>query len=198
MAAAFEHVFVSKEGSDVTFIVHNNELKAHQFILINRSPVFKAMIKGPMAPANQQHEITDPDIEFDDFNNFLKFLYTEKCEVTIENFQALLHFSDMYDVSSLSEFCVNTLSKTLSKQNLLKFAEFGIIYENKFGIVTKCLHELSNKNVQTLQFQEENKMVWISSDLVIDFIKRCPRTPSFTETDVFRKVCVLFYFVSKN
>uniref|UniRef100_A0AC35G3H6 BTB domain-containing protein n=1 Tax=Panagrolaimus sp. PS1159 TaxID=55785 RepID=A0AC35G3H6_9BILA len=77
MAAALEHVFDSKEGSDVTFIVHTKI----------------TMIKGPMAPANQQHEITDPDIEFDDFNNFLKFLYIEKCEVTCENVQALLHLS---------------------------------------------------------------------------------------------------------
>uniref|UniRef100_A0A914Q8A4 BTB domain-containing protein n=1 Tax=Panagrolaimus davidi TaxID=227884 RepID=A0A914Q8A4_9BILA len=87
LASAFEKVFESKEGADCTFLVHNQELPAHQFILANRSPVLKAMIKGPMAPQTQIHEIKDTQITFDGFNNFIKFLYTEKCEVSFEMLQ---------------------------------------------------------------------------------------------------------------
>uniref|UniRef100_A0A914QHL4 BTB domain-containing protein n=1 Tax=Panagrolaimus davidi TaxID=227884 RepID=A0A914QHL4_9BILA len=145
LASAFEKVFESKEGADCTLLIHNQELPAHQFILINRSPVLKAMIKDPMAPQTQRHEITDPQITFDDFNNFIKILYTEKCEVTLENVEVLFRLSDMYDVPSLFEFCANTLPKSLEPNNLLKLAEMGVLYGNKFDIVNKCLNEVSNK-----------------------------------------------------
>uniref|UniRef100_A0A914PG28 BTB domain-containing protein n=1 Tax=Panagrolaimus davidi TaxID=227884 RepID=A0A914PG28_9BILA len=92
--SATEKLFESKEDSDVTFIIDRKELHAHQLILINRSSVFKAMIKGPMAPANQIHEISDPKVTFNDFNNFLKFLYTDKCDIrNYEHAEVLLHLN---------------------------------------------------------------------------------------------------------
>uniref|UniRef100_A0A914PCY7 BTB domain-containing protein n=1 Tax=Panagrolaimus davidi TaxID=227884 RepID=A0A914PCY7_9BILA len=58
LASAFEKVFESKEGADCIFLIHNQELPAHQFILANRSPVLKAMIKGPMAPPTHKGTFT--------------------------------------------------------------------------------------------------------------------------------------------
>uniref|UniRef100_A0AC35GN46 BTB domain-containing protein n=1 Tax=Panagrolaimus sp. PS1159 TaxID=55785 RepID=A0AC35GN46_9BILA len=97
LASTNEKLLESKEDSNVTFIINKKELHAHQFILINRSSVLKAMIKGPMAPANQIHKISDPKVTYNDFNNFLKFLYTDKCEI---NAEVLLHLSHMYDVDN--------------------------------------------------------------------------------------------------
>uniref|UniRef100_A0A914QEF6 BTB domain-containing protein n=1 Tax=Panagrolaimus davidi TaxID=227884 RepID=A0A914QEF6_9BILA len=190
LASAFEKVFESKEGADCTFLVHNQELPAHQFILANRSPVLKAMIKGPMAPSTQRHEITDPQITFDDFNNFIKFIYTEKCEVSLENVEALFRLSDMYDVPSLSEFCANTLPKSLKLKNLLKFAKMGMALGNKSNVVNKCLNEVPNKvrySSSGLQHESQSGMVWISPELVLEFVKYCPRTDSFKEEAVFEK-----------
>uniref|UniRef100_A0AC34G126 BTB domain-containing protein n=1 Tax=Panagrolaimus sp. ES5 TaxID=591445 RepID=A0AC34G126_9BILA len=190
IASAFEILFDSKEDADCTFIIHNSkELPTHQLILVHQSPVFKAMIKGPMAPKNQRHEITDPQVTFDDFNNFLKFLYTEKCDVNVENIEVLLHFSDMYDVSSLAEFSVNTLVKTLSANDLLQFAEFGILNVKNCDIVLKCLTEISKvQKPFSLQYQKENEKIWISPELVLEFAKRCPRTHYITENKIFEKV----------
>ena len=49
------------------------------------------MIKGPMAPEDQRHFINDPKIGYEDFKNFIKFLYTDECEITEENVENLLH-----------------------------------------------------------------------------------------------------------
>uniref|UniRef100_A0A914PKJ4 BTB domain-containing protein n=1 Tax=Panagrolaimus davidi TaxID=227884 RepID=A0A914PKJ4_9BILA len=188
LASAFEKVFGSKEGADCTFLVHNQELPAHQFILANRSPVLKAMIKGPMAPPSQRHEIIDPQITFDDFNNFVKFLYTEKCDVSLENVEVLFRLSDMYDVPDLFEFCANTLPKSLKPKDLLKFAEMGMALGNKSNVVNKCLNEVPNKarySYSPLQYESQSGKVWSSSELVLEFVKYCPRTDSFKEEAVF-------------
>uniref|UniRef100_A0AC34G7N0 BTB domain-containing protein n=1 Tax=Panagrolaimus sp. ES5 TaxID=591445 RepID=A0AC34G7N0_9BILA len=87
----YEKLFDSKEDADVTFIIQNQELQAHKLILTTQSPVFKAMIKGPMAPPDQRHLISDPQVGYEDFSNFLKFLYIEKCDITVENVEVLLH-----------------------------------------------------------------------------------------------------------
>uniref|UniRef100_A0AC35F0B5 BTB domain-containing protein n=1 Tax=Panagrolaimus sp. PS1159 TaxID=55785 RepID=A0AC35F0B5_9BILA len=86
-------LFESKNGVDVTFIVHEKELQAHKWILTSRSAVFKAMLEGPMAPEDQRHKISDPKITFEDFQRFLKFLYIDKCEQNLNKSQlkALIH-----------------------------------------------------------------------------------------------------------
>uniref|UniRef100_A0A914PUS5 BTB domain-containing protein n=1 Tax=Panagrolaimus davidi TaxID=227884 RepID=A0A914PUS5_9BILA len=147
------------------------------------------MIKGPMAPANQIHHISDPQATYDDFNNFMKFLYTDKCIITAENVEVLLHLSHMYDVEHLFENCVNTLPKFFPKTSPFKFAEIGLLYENKYDMVKKCLYKiplyLSNS---TLKYARQNEMVWISPELVLEFVKHCPRSPRFCENMVFNRV----------
>uniref|UniRef100_A0A914QV11 BTB domain-containing protein n=1 Tax=Panagrolaimus davidi TaxID=227884 RepID=A0A914QV11_9BILA len=184
-----EKLFESKEDSDVTFVIDNMELHAHQFVLINRSTVLKAMIKGPLAPANQVHHISDPQATYDDFNDFLKFLYTDKCEITAENAEALLHLSHMYDVEHLFEACVNILPTLFPKTSPVKFAEIGLLYENKYDIVKKCLNEVPFYLTNSLlKYPIKNRVVWISPELVLEFVKHCPRYPSFCENIVFNRV----------
>jgi hypothetical protein len=60
--------------SDVTFILieENGEqqrMRAHKFVLISRSPVFFAMLSGPLAEKGQ--DIRIPDISPDVFKQLL-------------------------------------------------------------------------------------------------------------------------------
>ena len=60
---------------DVTFTLMKNngeyhKLSAHRFVLISRSPVFFAMLSGPLAESGQEIRITD--ISFDIFKHLLR------------------------------------------------------------------------------------------------------------------------------
>uniref|UniRef100_A0A914QXF7 BTB domain-containing protein n=1 Tax=Panagrolaimus davidi TaxID=227884 RepID=A0A914QXF7_9BILA len=89
----FDSFFKTKKNTDVTFVIHGKELEAHKLIVTSRSPVLEAMVYNDLAPKNGKHLIGDPKITFEDFENFLQFLYTDKCEMTAENIENLLHLS---------------------------------------------------------------------------------------------------------
>ena len=58
---------------DVTFIVgaEREEVHAHKFVLISRSPVFHAMFEGPLA---EKGKVELPDVEKDAFLVFLRLV----------------------------------------------------------------------------------------------------------------------------
>lgn len=67
-------------ASDVTFLVGHTEgdrqeICAHKFMLIARSPVFFAMFCGDLAE-NSSHPITVPDVEPSAFQQMLRLAYT--------------------------------------------------------------------------------------------------------------------------
>ena len=58
---------------DVTFIMgaEHEEVHAHKFVLISRSPVFYAMFEGPLA---EKGKVELPDVEKDIFLVFLRYV----------------------------------------------------------------------------------------------------------------------------
>ncbi len=109
-----EKLFSSKSGSDVTFIIAGQEIKAHKSILSVKSPVFAAMFKPGI-----QEEITgridipagiSPDI----FNELLRFIYTGRVQFTKSNAEPLLAASDQYSISSLKSKCEKFFNKLVS------------------------------------------------------------------------------------
>jgi hypothetical protein len=88
---ASKHLFETKEGADITFVVHGEDIPAHKFIAY-RSPFLKGMMGSDLAPLNGKHAIDDPDFTVSDFKNFLKFLYTDDCDMDDCNLVTLLRF----------------------------------------------------------------------------------------------------------
>uniref|UniRef100_A0AC34FXS3 BTB domain-containing protein n=1 Tax=Panagrolaimus sp. ES5 TaxID=591445 RepID=A0AC34FXS3_9BILA len=133
-----EDLFISKEGADVTFVVHGQELRAHKLFLIARSPVFKAMIEGPLAPADQRHLIDDPEITFVDFEKFLRFLCTDELQMHRSNVKAFFHLANFYDVPYLLRRCVRHIqTRLMDEENILEFAEIGLLYAPTSSLLEK-------------------------------------------------------------
>ena len=66
-----EYMLQHQISCDVTFLVgaEREEVRAHKFMLISRSPVFYAMLDGPLA---EKAAIEIPDIDKDIFMTFLR------------------------------------------------------------------------------------------------------------------------------
>uniref|UniRef100_A0AC34QTI3 BTB domain-containing protein n=1 Tax=Panagrolaimus sp. JU765 TaxID=591449 RepID=A0AC34QTI3_9BILA len=133
--ADFSDAFTSGLRTDIVFLVAGEMIPAHVFALYFRSPVFKTMFDGPMAPKSENGEkpvikIDDERITAANFKIFLKFLYNNKAEITGDNAFALLNMAKMYDVPDLFRLCEEFLTKSLTSENVVTIANSASIFHD--------------------------------------------------------------------
>ncbi|KAL5011635.1 hypothetical protein ScPMuIL_010186 [Solemya velum] len=103
---------------DVTFLLGETkqEVRAHKFILISRSPVFSAMFCGPMAETQEQ--ITMPDIAPEVFKILLRYMYSDQVRlVNPHNVMETLYAAKKYSVAGLIEACKEFCSDNIGVDN---------------------------------------------------------------------------------
>ncbi|KAK1662942.1 hypothetical protein QYE76_051101 [Lolium multiflorum] len=117
----------AKEGADVTFEVQGEVFRAHKLVLAMRSPVFKALLYGPMREKDSNRFVID-DMQPAIFKVLLRFIYTDslppnmdddlegddKREVT----RHLLVAADRYAVERLKLMCESILCKELDDKSV--------------------------------------------------------------------------------
>ena len=99
-------IFKNELLSDVKFVVPASEaecetrktIPAHKLVLAISSPVFYAMFYGHLAEAKDCIEL--PDCEYDSLLEFLRYLYSDKANLTLSNVMHVLHLADKYMVPS--------------------------------------------------------------------------------------------------
>ena len=118
-SADFENLFTSQTGSDVCFIIAGQEIKAHKIILSARSPVFAAMFNSDMKEKSMDR-IDIKDIDADIFNALLRFIYTDRVELTETNVGALLAVANQYLLPFLKSNCEEFIVQRLSTENCVE------------------------------------------------------------------------------
>ena len=101
---------------DVTFVIDEKEIQAHKFILSARSPVFAAMFQHETKEA-ALNRFNIGDIEPDVFEALLRFIYTDKVDLTFEMSKSLLAVSKRYQLDLLQWKCQVFLAQNLSINN---------------------------------------------------------------------------------
>lgn len=98
-----------KVSTDFIFVLGESrkEIPCHQFILTTRSGLFQAMLENPILERN---ETGTPvyhveDVNDEDFNALVRFLYTDDIQLTGDNVMTFLHLSRTFMVKSLSGIC---------------------------------------------------------------------------------------------
>ncbi|XP_065205323.1 speckle-type POZ protein-like [Planococcus citri] len=104
------------ESADVILSVDGQEYPAHKIILSARCPVFAAMFKHDMKE-NGQNRIDIEDMTAGTVVEFLKYIYTGKCENLKNVAEGLLAAADKYGLDGLKMICAEELNKTLSVEN---------------------------------------------------------------------------------
>ena len=98
-------IYANQTHSDVILVVDSREYPAHRIILCASSTVFDRMLQnGAWAESNKRkiplHEQEECHAVFEDF---LKYLYTGRITLTLDNVQAIMALADTYDVQDLLE-----------------------------------------------------------------------------------------------
>lgn len=126
-------------------------LPAHKFILSLRSPVFKAMFSNHMNETNT-HEVFIPDFDAAVMQEFLNFIYTDRCErAALDSYsEPLLAAACKYQVPGLETLCENHLCSTLNVNNVVNILYLSDLY-NAQQLKARALHYIAHNAKAVVQ-----------------------------------------------
>ena len=135
------YFFNSEVLSDVAFLVDSLKIPAHKFVLAAGSSVFYAMFHGSLAETSNLIEVPDCECK-EDFLEFLKFLYTDECDLSWENIFPVLYLSKKYLIQPLSRKCVEFMIQDFKKDTVLAVLQQSVKFEEN-GLKKRCLEYLN-------------------------------------------------------
>jgi hypothetical protein len=131
------HMFNNPFMSDIAFSCEgsDNKVFAHKHVLGTSSAVFYAMFYGELAEKNSVVHLSATDEE--SLEEFLRFLYTDECNLTTENAVFVLYLANKYIVPSLAQKCFEHFDANIAAENVLILLQQAIqFHENK--LKEKC------------------------------------------------------------
>uniref|UniRef100_A0A914QL91 BTB domain-containing protein n=1 Tax=Panagrolaimus davidi TaxID=227884 RepID=A0A914QL91_9BILA len=120
-------LYKNDDEKDVAFVVEDQLVKVHEWVLTANSPVFKAEMESGMKEAGEK-KITVTDFSVEIVKIFVEYCYERDIRnvVNEENASELLHFSDIYDIEPLHNLVQNFLIDKLAEENVCKLANMSI------------------------------------------------------------------------
>ena len=105
-----------KKYSDIKLVIKKRHvIRAHKIILA-RCEFFDGMFNSSMREQNSKVFHIN-DVSFPIMIQLIKFLYTDQCEVTLDNVMSLFKAADVYGIKKLKFNCEQTLIDNNSIQN---------------------------------------------------------------------------------
>ena len=133
------HMFNNPFMSDIKFTCEDSSKSfyAHKYVLGTSSAVLHAMFYGDLAETKAVVHLSDTDEE--SLEQFLCFIYTDKCDLTADNVVSVMYLSKKYIVPSLTEKCVEIMENSLDVENVLRILEQAIHFDED-ELEKICLH----------------------------------------------------------
>ena len=181
-------IFNNELLSDVKFVVPASQtdsetrktIPAHKLLLAISSPVFYAMFYGQLAEAKDCIEL--PDCEYDSLLEFLRYLYSDKVNLTGSNVMHVLYLANKYMVPSLAEKCSEYLRENLSAANVFSILPHAKKFEDK-DLEDRCW-EVIEENTEEAVTSDD--FVTLERSLIESVVKRERLT--IKEVDLFKAV----------
>lgn len=100
--------------ADIIFPFENGKIYAHRAILSLRSPVFNAMFSSNMKESEKVVQTIKPEGSMEIMEEFLRYLYTDKCDINESNCVELLKVASYYKVDRLINMCELLIKENVS------------------------------------------------------------------------------------
>uniref|UniRef100_A0AC35F6S5 BTB domain-containing protein n=1 Tax=Panagrolaimus sp. PS1159 TaxID=55785 RepID=A0AC35F6S5_9BILA len=127
LASLCQLLWEREDDKDVTIVAGQKEIKAHKWILCDRSPVFKAAMESSGFKEALENKIAITDFSFEAVKLALEYFYERDIKELIneKNASELIHFADKYNVAPLHDMIQNVLIGKLSDANVCEFANIS-------------------------------------------------------------------------
>ena len=176
------HMFNNPFMSDIMFSCEGSDEKffAHKYVLGTSSAVFYAMFYGELAEKNSVVHLSDTSEEI--LKEFLRFLYTDQCNLTTDNAMFVLYLAKKYIVPSLAEKCIDFLEACLTPENVLVILKQALQFDEK-KLVNKCWDQVDLKASDVVASAD---FANISESTLEELLKR--ESLNIKEVDLFKGV----------
>uniref|UniRef100_A0AC34G2N8 BTB domain-containing protein n=1 Tax=Panagrolaimus sp. ES5 TaxID=591445 RepID=A0AC34G2N8_9BILA len=111
---------------DVTFEIEGKILHAHQFTITSVSETMDAWLSNRWTSKDEIIKIQD--YSYDNFYEFLRFLYISDCNLTEKNVFQMVDMAEFYGVQCLKDVCDKFLSECVTLKNAEELFEFAQKY----------------------------------------------------------------------
>ncbi|CAI2381721.1 unnamed protein product [Moneuplotes crassus] len=158
-----------KKYSDIKLVIQRRHvIRAHKIILA-KCEFFDAMFSSNMKEKNHKVFFID-DVSFPIMVQLIKFLYTDGCDVTLDNVMNLFKAADIYGIKKLKYICEQTLINNICIENAANtFSEADRHYTDRLRDVS-LKYILQNFDPVTKTQGFEN-LVRHHPDLVIEVLR---------------------------
>jgi len=135
----------------------NNQIRlpAHKAILAARSPVFMAMLFGPMKESQLKEVVVGSEFAAETMMQLLRFIYTGTVDnVSMEQLVPLLACADHFQVESLDKQLLSYLERNVTPKNACTILSFAKYYkqEKVIELYTRFVHLHAPKVLKTESF----------------------------------------------
>ena len=162
------HMFNNPFMSDVMFSCEGSDKKffAHKYVLGTSSAVFYAMFYGKLAEKNSVVHLSDTNDE--SLEEFLRFLYTDDCNLTEHNAMFVLYLGKKYIVPALTQKCIEFFEANLVVENAVAILQQAIIFDEK-NLEKTCWYLIDLKTTEVIT---SDAFVDISQETLEKLLKR--------------------------
>ncbi|XP_050416864.1 kelch-like protein 8 isoform X1 [Patella vulgata] len=116
--------YESEKLCDVEIIVNKRSFRCHKMVLACSSLYFRAMFMSEMAESKQDM-ITIHDIDESAMEKLIKFAYTSKIVLTVENVQPILFASSILQIETVAGACCDFMKTHLHPSNCIDVRNFA-------------------------------------------------------------------------
>ncbi|XP_074602336.1 BTB/POZ domain-containing protein 1-like [Brevipalpus obovatus] len=149
----------------------DHSVSAHKFILMASSSVFEKMFSGSL-PEGPKVLIEDPEMDIEDFGEFIFYIYTGEIELNNENVAKQAYMAHKYDVKSLENDCSIFLKQNLTSSNVYEFLQLAYRY-NMESLKIDCF-QLMTTNADA---RDVELFLKLSKELVTGVMDYCLTQP---------------------
>ncbi|XP_076049527.1 uncharacterized protein LOC143030253 [Oratosquilla oratoria] len=137
-----KYLYTSGEYSDLDIIFPEGVcIKAHRLILSMKSPVFGAMLMGPMATTGKQLNL--PEDPHEVFRKLLEHTYLDRMDLeSVEEALEVYALAHKYLMETARKFCLQYILSNLREETTLAALETSVVHGDK-ELKDKCIEMLS-------------------------------------------------------
>ena len=167
----------TRSGSDVAVTVIDNEgpskgvsfiFQAHKTVLMARSSVMFALLNnnepgtGTNTPTTSLKEITVTDVDPGSFREMLRYMYTDKSNITPDNVLYIAAGASAYNLLGLQKLVTEFLQKDLSNETVFDILKHAVHFSYD-DLIQKCVEMIAQDAFSLLK---SPKFVEISLDML--------------------------------